>query len=337
MARKNSKGELKMEKNKFLEVVTNFVLYNKKKLFGGALLLCTTAFLSGCAKEYEKIDASVSDVVAYNSDNSNLDEVFELNEEISIHEIDTDSLTDGLDKVITEKVKCSFVDSLSRLENYLDLAWKIEDLELKDTEELKKIDDAETIRELNEMTYEQIVDMLESYEKDDLSDLESIRVKQKIVFLRDYYQAWITKNGLNISEALLKKTIKSGVCYAVGLEPEFYGCCSITPKGDLTRASVTLVDPVTENKFTYSINGDADIIHSAINLLCEVQEMKSDIEFTKYKEILGGCSNSIEHTKLCVQSGCYLDGKDINSNDSLNVVISVDEAHEQLKTLKKIK
>ena len=271
----------------------------------GALVITLTS-LAACGKENEERVQTFDTLIESYSDNTLLDEILALNEDISI-----------IDAQSTETEKVDFSESVSRLENYMNIVSEMNKLGIEPKEQASE----ETIEKYSELTEDEVKELIELHKSEEGSDIEKIRIKAALGYINQKYRTWIQNNGLEISEELLKKSIKAAACQVSGLEPENYNDCSISsqtkPEGLRPLATITINDKESQDTLEYEISYIRHdyIYYDAINTLYSIQSLSE----TDFDSIFNYCDQALTNVKLMIVSGVVSEDDAIKPEQHITV------------------
>ena len=266
----------------------------KKKTLSVLLAMTIMAELTACGKKDEDIPYMYNDVLETFADNTNLDELMESANPITI----------GSEE---EKEEISFSEAVSQLEERLDLSQKFSSEKIEPTNEI-----SDTLKDqFSNISYDEIKVLLDSLKTDDLKDVEKTRINTGLSWLATKNEEWINTNGLNIAENLLKNIIKASVCEVSGLELEHYDRCTISAephKNDEDRNTyIELTDPLSEKVIGYYHIDltDDNVLTAATKKLYSLQRQENP----SYDTILSYCQSALDYAKLVAASGVELTKK----------------------------
>lgn len=268
----------------------------KKKVM--ALLLavtCLVTSLSGCGKE-ENIDLSLEQVLTSIANDTNLDELMEVGNTIAI-------IQNGKEEEL------DFMESVSRLETYMNLANTLSARGIKPAEEVTP-----AIKELySSLTAEDVEILIESLNEESLSDVEKARIEAGLSYVLANDQAWIMGNGLEIAEELLIRVIKAAACQASGLEVENYTSCTIgaqTSSDSRYISTIKVNDPVSGTTLEYMLDVGNRPLAQAAYTLYNIQGLDGTEE---YGEVVSYINEALSDAKVAAAAGVKVDDAMISS------------------------
>lgn len=225
----------------------------KKRFFAMMLAITMIASgLAGCSKE-EKVDLSLEEVLTALAGETNIDELMEAGNTIAIIQNE-------------EEQEVDFMESVSKLETYMNLANALSARGIKPAEE-----PTDAIKGLyGSLSAEDVEVLIESLNDESLSDVEKARVEAGLSYVLATNQAWIMGNGLEIAEELLIRVIKAAACQASGLEVENYTSCTIGAQTSSDSGYISTIkvnDPVSGTTLEYYLDdGNKPLAQAAYTL-----------------------------------------------------------------------
>lgn len=266
-----------------------------KRFFALLTSLSLVVALAGCSNQKQEYDITLDEVLGYLSDETNFDESLHFAPKI------------GLSYDEHGKREVVLQNAISQLENTIEMITLFQQARITPTTEAT----SEIVAKYSNKTFDDLKLLLESYQGNELSDIERARLKAGLSYVYGLEQQWIEENGLYISEQALTILIKAAACEASGLEEEYIASCEIIPEDNNSKSlgTVKITDPVSNEILSYSINRDSSPISSALALLNDIQT-SSDEDFSS---IYGKCVKTLDITKLSIAAGIVSDNGVIKS------------------------
>ena len=239
----------------------NKIKFAKKLL----LILATGSTISlavGCSKKQEEmISTSFQTLTEIEREDSCIDEIMDMNEEIRIKLPNQEELE-----------KIDLLNAMNTLEEYINLENEIDDIKKIRTN--KELDDIRK-EEIHEMTYEQKLELISLYENGDLKDVEKARIAMDIKYIKEYIKKWLDENANPILESIIKRIFKGAACQVSGLEPEKYKDCTIYYDREFfLTSSVTVNDDESNTSYSYKVASDSEIYYDLMYGLTTAQSDK---------------------------------------------------------------
>lgn len=332
-------------------IIKNLIIRNKKKLIAvaSAFVLGTIVMCNSCGSKKEPsyadvdVDANILEIVNNNADEIYLDDILNDNN----NKIEVVCLNDLLTNE-SNKTKITLKDGISKLDTYLHMYNKIDFVNSIDkniVSNLKKEDNEYYNKIMNEVinySEEDINNLIEQLENDKLTAIERSRIETKLVFLKDCYARWISKNGLEIAEEYLLINIKAIACNLVGLEAKDYNKCTITiPESNQNKTKAKdkyyIID-VKENGVTFKCvvkGNEEDPLYACLRELVNIQRrLTNDCAYQPNRDDADFCEKALLYGKLSLYGEYELElNKDkyiVNSYRTLN------ETYEDLLAQEKV-
>lgn len=258
----------------------------KRKFIATLLALsCLAASLTGCGKE-ENVDLTLSQVLGAISDDTNLDELMAVGNTIAI-------IQDG------EEEELDFMQSVDKLETYMNLANALSERGIKPAEEATA-----SIKELyGSLSAEDVEIIIDSLNDESLSDVEKARIEAGLSYVLANDQAWIMGNGLEIAEELLIRVLKAAACQASGLEVENYTSCTIGAQTSSDSGYISTIkvnDPVSGTTLEYYLDDGNKPLAQAAYTLYNIQGLDGTED---YNETVGYINEALYDAKLAAAAG----------------------------------
>ncbi len=267
-----------------------------KKFFALTLALAMTIGLAGCSKD-EEIPYTLEEILTTLSDDTNVDELMAIGDDIQI--------------IMPEETQeIDFMESVSKLEAYIELSNDLAALGIRPAET-----STDAIAEkYSNISIEDARLLLETLSSDEITDVEKARVKAGLSYVLSQNKDWITNNGLNISEELLKRVIKAAGCEASGLEVEYYNSCKISARNYSVESSyigeMEITDPISNTTLTYQIANNKGALTDATTVLYNIQALEDD---ETYETVVDYCNQALTASKIAIAAGVDLDDNTIKS------------------------
>lgn len=258
----------------------------KKRFFAMMLAITMIASgLAGCSKE-EKVDFSLEEVLTALASETNIDELMEAGNTIAIIQNE-------------EEQEVDFMESVSKLETYMNLANALSARGIKPAEET-----TDAIKGLyGSLSAEDVEVLIESLNDESLSDVEKARVEAGLSYVLATNQAWIMGNGLEIAEELLIRVIKAAACQASGLEVENYTSCTIGAQTSSDSGYISTIkvnDPVSGTTLEYYLDDGNKPLAQAAYTLYNIQGLDGTED---YNETVGYINEALYDAKLAAAAG----------------------------------
>ena len=273
-----------------------------KKLIALALTLSALTYsLSGCNQDAE-IPYTLDEVLASFAEETNLDELMTVGENIQI--------------IISEESKeKDFMESVNKLEEYIALSNDLAAIGIKPAETSTVL----TAEKYANLDIEDVKLLIETLQENTITDVEKARITAGLSYVLTQNKEWISTNGLNISEELLKRVVKASACEASGLEIEYYTSCKIGARKYSKESSaigeIEVIDPISNATLTYQIANDNGALTTACEVLYNIQALETD---ESYETIVSYCSQALDTAKIAIAAGVELDGSTIKSETKIN-------------------
>lgn len=294
---------------------------NKKIL--GSFVLATSIFglIISTKKETKVIpfETSLEQTLNENKDKTNLDEVLDLNEDISdkIRQISPDLKI--IVPINSKNVDKEYLlNCVNKMELYMHLSSEINNLSFANKNNLNEIDEI-TRMELfkNKDNVEFVNDLIKKFNNENSTDIEKARCIQKLNYLDSYYQKYVMENGLVITEDLITKHLKSCGCSISGLEPLYYDSCSInTLPQKFLPDFIIVTDPISGDKYKYHIKNKSGVIKDLTDTLSDIEKFINNDDYN-YTDVYDVCVPALNNVKNILKTGVKLD-KDIVVLDIVN-------------------
>lgn len=268
----------------------------KRKFIATLLALsCLAASLTGCGKE-ENVDLTLSQVLGAISDDTNLDELMAVGNTIAI-------IQDG------EEEELDFMQSVDKLETYMNLANTLSERGIKPAEEATA-----SIKELyGSLSAEDVEIIIDSLNDESLSDVEKARIEAGLSYVLANDQAWIMGNGLEIAEELLIRVLKAAACQASGLEVENYTSCTIGAQTSADSGYISTIkvnDPVSGATLEYYLDDGNKPLAQAAYTLYNIQGLDGTED---YNEVVGYINEALYDAKIAAVAGVNVEDATISS------------------------
>ncbi len=271
----------------------------KKRFLSLALALTMMISLVSCSKKDETIPYTFGEVLEMFADDTNLDELMEVAQPISITEEESNK-----EMELSEAIKS------------LEVRLQINDVFIQNGIAANQQQTPDKNDKYSNLSPDDAKILLESLEKDNLSDIEKLRICAGLSQAATDNKKWLQDNGLPISEALLKAVIKAAVCEYSGLEIENYNSCfigSAPNKNEEPITPIVLKDPESAYELTYNIPVNRqNPLSDALRTLYVVQKTGDH----SFDFAIHWCKQALECSKLIATSGVELDDNFLVSTES---------------------
>lgn len=199
------------------------------------------------------------------SDTTYFDEILASDEKVEIGTIEAEEV---------EEVYLR--DAVATLENYVKVAEEIEKLNIDKNIKLKELTDEAKVNAMKSLEEEGIDTLIELYNDKDNNEIEKARIAQQLLYIESENNKWLHANGLELTESILNRVIKSGAIYAYGtLAPNEYSECVITEE-DAAVKNITIVDPQSGAKDYIKVTPLCHEYNNAIKVLNKIKATKQN-------------------------------------------------------------
>ena len=268
------------------------------------LVLGEFVSLCGCGKSIDKgTSTSLKTILESHADDTQIDDV--LSDGSSHIYIDEDSMSDDL--ISYYDLACE-LDRIISNKNYIN---RIFELDKINKEEVPELSDAEKKMLLEDEEAMSTV-LIDAYKRKLLSDKEKGLFYRKIKALEEYYEMWIDKNGLMISESVLKDSIKVASCEAIGIKPNIANSM-VSIKDDaefgthVTFSTMIEKGEVTSHREYYDIPYEKNQLGvKALDEIIEAAEANDKTPFEKKYDL---CSQANGNLKKLIKNGAKVKRK----------------------------
>lgn len=210
-----------------------------KKRGQGVKNLCLTLslimILSAAKQMPFNIKGRITEIAAKNGEHNYMDDVFASDEKIEVINPKTEK---------TQKIQLE--DAINKLEDYVGICKLIDDLRLEEAE-YTELNDKEKKAAIALYEKGGLDALVELYKDNTSNPIEKARTARQLMFIRDHFGgAWIEKNGLKVTTAILEKTIKTAAIEKYGtFKPTEYDVVEIPSENKYPFFLVEIKDPVS--------------------------------------------------------------------------------------------
>jgi hypothetical protein len=253
----------------------------KLSKLGLAILLAgTISFtVSGCnSKTTTDLTEPLQTSIENNAENTYLDDILSIDQTLCENS-----------EIITESI-FEQEQSLEESINIVELLSTI-----SDTEEFNDLSQEE-VTKLCSYSYDDIELLVEELNSGDNKFIGNSRLKQQLSIIKKYHEEMIRTNGLAVSKALLKMSIKGVACQVSGLEVENYGDCTISKSDDDNKIYVNVYDTVSGQSIKYKLT---DIYEEMGEEIYKIEDQDSEVDKDTAMSITKESLNLIKNSVYC--------------------------------------